>query len=236
MKILLATLLAVMVAGVACAATPPERLRGTLQTVTAGSVILNTTAGTSLTVSLTPETGYALASKSSVSAILPNSYIGTAAKGAGADMVALEVVIFPPAMRGAGEGHYAWDPLPDITKPDITKPGITKPGTNSPSSPSSMSNGSVASVAITPKTSSSMTNGNVQTVSTLPGSKQISVVYKGGKQIIMVLPDTPVVAIQHASAGALAPGVHVVIFASSAGGKITAIRIIAGAAGITPPM
>ena len=224
--LILAAALAVGAAGAACAApaTPPERLRGTLQTVTTGSVTLQTADGATQTVALAPDTSYSTVSKSSLNAILPNSYIGTAAKGTGPNMVALEVVIFPPAQRGAGEGHYPWDPLPDVTKPGTI-------------SPSSMSNGSVASVAITPKkAASSMTNGNVQTVSTLPGAKQISVVYKGGKQIILVLPATPVVTTQHATSAALQPGVHVVIFASMVDGKTTAIHVIAGVGGITPPM
>lgn len=209
----------------AAGATPAvEHLRGTLRSVTASTVVLRTGDGVIETLAIGPGTSYALATKSSLNAILPGSYIGTAAKGSGADMVALEVVIFPPAMRGIGEGHYPWDILPDVTKP----------GTGSASS---MTNGSVSGVAIAPaKTASSMTNGNVQTVSSLAGSKQISVVYKGGKQIITVLPATPVVTITPASASILQPGIHVVIFATIANGKATAVHIIAGADGITPPM
>ncbi len=29
--------------------------------------------------------------------------------------MALEVVLFPEAMRGTGEGHYDWDMIPDHT-------------------------------------------------------------------------------------------------------------------------
>jgi hypothetical protein len=214
----------VAAAGIATAATPPERLRGTLQSVSASSITLQTSDGATRIVALGAGTSYALVSKSSLNAILPNSYIGTAAKGSGPNMVALEVVVFPPAQRGAGEGHYPWDPLPDITKPGA-------------SSASSMTNGNVSNVVINPaRTASSMTNGSVQTVSSLPGGKQISVVYKGGKQIILVLPATPIVTTRPASAAILRPGVHVVIFAASEDGKTTAIHIIAGAGGITPPM
>jgi hypothetical protein len=219
-----AAVIATGVARVSNAASPLERLRGTVQSVTADSAILQTTGGATQTITLTASTGYAAVTRSSLNAILPNSYIGTAAKGTGPNMVALEVVVFPPAMRGAGEGHYPWDPLPDITKPGS-------------STASSMTNGSVSSLAITPKkAASSMTNGSVQTVSSLPGAKQISVVYNGGKQIILVLPTTPVVTVAAADATILKPGVHVVIFASTADGKTTALRILAGANGITPPM
>jgi hypothetical protein len=217
----LTVLAAALSAGFANAATPPEHLRGTLQSVAATYVTLQTTGGATQ-VALTSDTSYALATKSSLNAILPGSYIGTAAAGTGPDMTALEVVIFPPAMRGAGEGHYPWDKLPDVSKPGA--------------SASSMTNGSVSAIAIPRKTDSSMTNGSVQTVSTLPGAKQISVVYHGGKQIILVLPTTPVVSISSASAAALKPGVHVFIFATGSNGKTTALHIIAGANGITPPM
>lgn len=222
----LALILAALVAAgsLADAATPPERLRGTLQSVTSSSITLRTNDGATQMIGLGAGTTYALVSRSSLNAILPNSYIGTAAKGSEPDMVALELVIFPPSLRGAGEGHYPWDPLPDITKPGAA-------------SPSSMTNGSVSGVVISPaRTASSMTNGNVQTVSSLPGGKQISVVYKGGKQIILVLPATPVVTVRPAGASVLQPGVHVVIFAAAGNSKTTAIHIIAGADGITPPM
>ena len=43
------------------------------------------------------------------------SFIGTATKDVGGTQVALEVVVFPPSMRGTGEGHYAWDKIPDTT-------------------------------------------------------------------------------------------------------------------------
>jgi hypothetical protein len=211
------------VGGVAEAAPAVERLRGTLQTVTAEAVTLRTADGATETVALTHATSYGLVHKSSLNAILPNSYIGTAAKGSGSTMVALEVVIFPPAMRGAGEGHYPWDALPDVTKPGA-------------SSTSSMTNGSVSSVAVSPaKAASSMTNGSVQTVASIARAKQISVVYKGGKQIILVVPATPVVTVEAASAAVLQPGTHVVIFAAK-GDTATALHVIAGANGLTPPM
>jgi hypothetical protein len=206
-------------------AAPPERLRGVIEAVTPTSVTLQTSDGTTETLGLTAATRYAIVNKASLTQILPESYIGTAAKGSGANMIALEVVIFPPAMRGAGEGHYAWDPLPDVS---------AAPGTVA----SSMTNGSVSSIMPAParQVSSSMTNGSVQTVTTLPGAKQISVVYQGGKQIILVLPATPVVAVQPAARAALTPGAHAFARVTPGGGKISALYIAVGAPGVTPPM
>jgi hypothetical protein len=101
--------------GLALAAEPPARLRGVIEAVSPTSVTLQTSDGATETLELFKSTRYSIISKASLNQILPESYIGTAAKGSGANMIALEVVIFPPAMRGAGEGHYAWDPLPDIS-------------------------------------------------------------------------------------------------------------------------
>jgi hypothetical protein len=208
----------------AFAAPAPERLRGVIETVTPTSITLLTAAGVTDTIVLTDTTRYAVLTKSSLGAILPESYIGTAAKGSGANMVALEVVVFPPSMRGVGDGHYPWDPLPDIAN------------ANRPAA-SSMTNGSVSDVMETPaKIGSSMTNGSVQTVSTLPGAKQISVVYKGGKQIIMVLPGTPVVAVHPAARSALLAGAHAFAVTLHRDEKFSALYIGVGATGVIPPM
>ncbi|MBB4292668.1 hypothetical protein GGE16_004747 [Rhizobium leguminosarum] len=51
-----------------------------------------------------------------LSAIKPDSYIGTAAAPqADGTLKALEVHIFPPSMRGVGEGSGPWDMQPNST-------------------------------------------------------------------------------------------------------------------------
>jgi len=222
----IAVILSVCLPGISLAAQADtaQRLRGTIEAVTPTSVTLQTKDGATDILTLSGATRYTIVNKASLNEILPESYIGTAAKGSGANMIALEVVIFPPSMRGAGEGHYAWDPLPDVSAP-------------AGNAASSMTNGSVSSVMETPpKVSSSMTNGSVQTVSALPGAKQISVVYKGGKQIILVLPTTPVVAVQPATRAALTPGAKAFAVAIDENGKLAAQYIAVGAEGVTPPM
>jgi hypothetical protein len=217
--------ISVWLPGMAMAAQPPARLRGVIEAVTPGSVTLQTSGGATETLELSSATRYTIVNKASLSQILPESYIGTAAKGSGANMIALEVVIFPPAMRGAGEGHYAWDPLPDVS---------AAAGTVA----SSMTNGSVSGVMETPsgKVASSMTNGSVQTVSALPGAKQVSVVYHGGKQIILILPATPVVSVRPADRSVLTPGAHAFAVVVTDRQKPLAAYIAVGAPGVTPPM
>ena len=52
------------------------------------------------------------ASKATMADIKPGTFIGTATVGEDTGMKALEVVVFPEAMKGTGEGHYAWDLQP----------------------------------------------------------------------------------------------------------------------------
>ncbi len=45
-----------------------------------------------------------------LAAIKPDIYVGIATRtAANGEQDAIEVVVFPEAMRGAGEGHYPWD-------------------------------------------------------------------------------------------------------------------------------
>lgn len=52
------------------------------------------------------------ASKATMADIKPGTFIGTATTGEDTGMKAVEVVVFPEAMKGTGEGHYAWDLQP----------------------------------------------------------------------------------------------------------------------------
>src|SRR5258706_8305165 len=81
----------------------PERVRGTIASATADSVTVDTYADKPVTVTLTGNTTYLKVEKSNLNEVEKGSYIGTATKDVGGTQVALEVVIFPPSMRGAGE-------------------------------------------------------------------------------------------------------------------------------------
>src|SRR5882757_4192041 len=99
----------------AMAAAQNERIRGTIEASDQNSVTVQTPQGKEVKVALNDATKYVTVAKSSLANVATGSFIGTATKGAGASLVALEVVIFPPSLRGMGEGHYAWDELPDTT-------------------------------------------------------------------------------------------------------------------------
>jgi hypothetical protein len=209
------------------AAPESDRIRGTIAAADPHSLIVQTREGDKVTVALTDATKYVTVVKSSLANVEKGSFIGTSTKGSGDFLVALEVHIFPPSMRGAGEGHYGWDPLPDTT--------VAGGG----SVPSAMTNGTVQGVtAKSPgaAVNTTMTNGDVGSLSQQGGAERITVTYKGGAQTILVPPTAPIVAYEPADHSAVMTGAHVFIKGSKDGGKITADQIAIGKDGLTPPM
>src|SRR5450755_4193462 len=134
-----------------CAAVPAapvdEHIRGTILSVTPETLTVRTSSGASVPVALNGETHYLQVVRSSLDKIEPGSYIGTATKDTGSTLVALEVMIFPAAMRGLNAGHFPYDPLPDTT----------------------LSGG-------TTTTTSMMTNGNVSAVTAPPAAPIVNLV------------------------------------------------------------
>lgn len=225
-RIFVFTLAASAALSVAAVAAPPaQRLRGTITKLDAHSITIQTSGGRKMAVMIDAGTHFLKVEKSSLSKIDKGSYIGTATKTVGSQMIALEVVIFPAGMRGAGEGHYGWDRLPDPT---------AKPGTKTAST---MTNGNVASVAAAaPKVASTMTNGNVAAAASRGGEKRLTVTYKGGQQTILVPTSSPIVKFRPGSRANARVGAHVFIKASETGGKPTAQIVAVGVDGVTPPM
>jgi hypothetical protein len=90
----------------------PTRLRGTISAIDGKSVTIATREGASVKVGLAENWSVLLVSKTSASDIKPGSFVGVASTGTDADRSALEVLVFPEAARGSGEGHYPWDLQP----------------------------------------------------------------------------------------------------------------------------
>ncbi|HEX4766038.1 MAG TPA: hypothetical protein VH414_07145 [Lichenihabitans sp.] len=87
--------------------------RGTISAVDGSIVKVATRNGT--TVSLDLADGWKIlgVEKASMTDIKQGTFIGTATMpGANDAMKAMEVVVFPDAMRGTGEGYYPWDLQP----------------------------------------------------------------------------------------------------------------------------
>jgi hypothetical protein len=199
-------------------ADAPQRIRGTITAATDTTLTIALPGGGTDMVTLAKTTLFVAAHKASLADIGQGDFIGTATKAQGPDNIALEVVIFAPSMRGAGEGHYPWDTIPDTTTTGTT-------------THSSMTNGSVAMTMPPRKTASSMTNGNVQEATSAAGDKELVVTYKGGEQTIMVPNSAPVVKLAPANFAAIQTGDPVFIVAQPAAGQLTALRVVIGTNG-----
>jgi hypothetical protein len=89
---------------------PPTRVRGTIASLTGNVLTVNSRTGDKLEITLADPVSVASVKKIDLDAIAPNSFIGTATRtGADGKLTALEVLVFPEAMRGTGEGFYPWD-------------------------------------------------------------------------------------------------------------------------------
>jgi hypothetical protein len=94
---------------------PVASARATIQTVSPDGSALNvrTRAGEDQTVHLNPKTRFVLVIPAALADVKPGSFIGVAAlPGEGSELKAMEVHIFPEAMRGTGEGFRPFDLAP----------------------------------------------------------------------------------------------------------------------------
>src|SRR6266700_4151811 len=96
---------------------PPVRVRGTIEGIIDSAVyVVKTRDGAELKVTLPEKPQIAGIVKASLSDIKEGSFVGvTAMPKPDGSLSALEVHIFPEAMRGTGEGHYPWDLQPQST-------------------------------------------------------------------------------------------------------------------------
>lgn len=89
---------------------PPTRIRGTIAGVDGQTLSVTTREGPKVDVLLNDPLTVASVKKFELADVKPNSYVGIATRtGANGELTALEVLVFPDSMRGAGEGHYPWD-------------------------------------------------------------------------------------------------------------------------------
>jgi hypothetical protein len=95
---------------------PPVRVRGTIERVDGAVYIVKARDGAELKITAAEKPQIAGIIKASLSDIKQGSFVGvTAMPEADGSLTALEVHIFPEAMRGTGEGHYPWDLQPKST-------------------------------------------------------------------------------------------------------------------------
>ena len=197
----------------------PQHVRGTIQSLD-GQVLTVATSDGSVRVQLAPSTAIATVVQSDRAHLTDGSFLGiTSVAEPDGSRRAVEVHVFPEAMRGTGEGNYGWD-----------WPGASGNSKMTNGTASKMTNGTVSN--------SKMTNG---TVTAQDGGSSLTLQYKdgssGGSQAITIPPGIPVVALEPGQPSDLQAGVHVFVVATrDTAGVLTAARVLAGKNGVVPPM
>ena len=91
----------------------PVRVRGTIDRVEGDVYVVKARGGAELKVTLADKAPVTAVVKASLADVKQGSYVGIATMPqSDGSQKALEVLIFPEAMRGLGEGHYGWDLQP----------------------------------------------------------------------------------------------------------------------------
>lgn len=108
----------------------PMRVRGTIAAIGAHEMTVTTRDGATLHIALADTLAVSTVKPVALADIRPGSYIGTAARpgGPGGALIAQEVLVFPEAMRGVGEGHRGWDLTPDSTMTNAAVEGTMAAG------------------------------------------------------------------------------------------------------------
>lgn len=202
------------------------RVRGVVQSVEANSLALQTYDGRAVIVPLDVNTKFAWVVASNLASLKSGDFVGTATTGPDDALRAVELVIFPEAMRGTGEGHYGWD-----------VPGVVAAAGGGGNASSGMTNGTIEQSGMTNGTvqpQSGMTNGTVTGGVGKPGETTLTIGYKGGTAKVLVPTGTPIVRFEPTTRSVLATGqkLFVVKTPDAPGAKFVAI----GKDGLTPPM
>ena len=212
------------------AATPAPaamRVRGEVQSVGPTSLALHTYDGKSVNVPMGASTKFAWVVASNLASLKSGDFVGTATTGPDNALRAVELVIFPEAMRGSGEGHYAWDVPGAVAAAGKASSGSSGMTNGTVEQQSGMTNGTV-------QPQSGMTNGTVTGGVGKPGETTLSISYKGGTAKVVVPLGTPIVRFEPTTASVVAKGQK--LFVVQAPGITDAKFVAIGKDGLTPPM
>jgi hypothetical protein len=201
------------------ASSPPaeKHVRGVITALEGSDLKVRSSGGQELTLVLTSDTRVAIATRAGLGDIGQGGYVGTTALPlADGSLRAVEVHVFPEAMRGAGEGHRPWD----------LEAGST------------MTNATVSSVSTAAAgAQSTMTNATVKGTAMTKAGLKLDLKYPAGEQTVLVPPGTPVVKLAPSDPSHLVPGAHLfAAYAVQPDEKLRVLRVVVGAEGVRPPM
>lgn len=110
-------------------AGPPVRVRGEIVKLEGNVLHVKDRKGTAVAVKLAPNFGVSELRKAEFAEIKDGTYVGTAAMPQkDGSLKAIEVLIFPAALKGTGEGHRPWDLMPESTMTNATVDGVATAG------------------------------------------------------------------------------------------------------------
>ena len=108
-------------------AAPPARVRGTVAAVDGKMLSVNSRDGQKVEIVLNEPLTVMTVKNVDLASVGPGTYIGTATRTLpGGVLQALEVLVFPEAMRGAAEGHFPWDLEPGSMMTNATVTGVVQ--------------------------------------------------------------------------------------------------------------
>lgn len=100
---------------------PATRVRGIITAITGADLTVKQADDTSVAVHLADNFPVAAIAKANTADIKPGNFIGAGARPQpDGTLSAVQIVIFPEAMRGTGEGHRAWGVMPEATMTNAT--------------------------------------------------------------------------------------------------------------------
>jgi hypothetical protein len=123
------TALGLMLAASTSFAQQPQtvRVRGTVEAADGPIITVKSRDGQNYKIKLTDNAAVRGIVKAPLSDIKENSFIGvTGMPQADGSQKAMEIHIFPEAMRGTGEGHRPWDLVPSSTMTNATVAQMVK--------------------------------------------------------------------------------------------------------------
>ena len=109
---------------------PPIRVRGTIERVEGPVYVIKARDGAELKLTIADKPQIAALVNATL-ADIKGSFVGvTSMPQPDGGLSALEVHVFPEAMRGTGEGHYPWDlrPQSTMTNANVEQVGATVDG------------------------------------------------------------------------------------------------------------
>ncbi len=116
----LVALLALLVTAQASAQVP-VRVRGAIAKISGPTLTIASRDNSIVEVRLADDAGVTAVVPAALSDVKVGQFVGIAAvPGDGGRLRAQEVLIFPEAARGTGEGHYPWDLAPGSTMTNAT--------------------------------------------------------------------------------------------------------------------